>query len=64
MKKLILTGLLLGPASTALAHQMPGDANLLTQLTHQVMSPHHLPLLVLAVIGGWMLARKLRSGRE
>jgi hypothetical protein len=60
MKKLMLTGLLLGPTGVAMAHQLPGDESLLMQLAHQVLSVHHLPLLMLALIGGIYLAR--RSG--
>jgi hypothetical protein len=64
MKKLILTGLAFGPASVAFAHQLPGDESLLMQLAHQALSPHHLPLLVLAILGGILLARRLLSRRE
>ena len=64
MKKLVFTGWLFGAASAAMAHQLPGDETLLTQLSHQVLSPHHLPLLVLAVVAGIFLAWRLRSHRE
>jgi len=64
MKNLILTGLLFGPASVAMAHQLPGEENLLMQLAHQVLSPHHLPLLMLSIVGGIVIARRLRSRKE
>ena len=64
MKKLILTGLLFGPAGIATAHQLPGDESLMMQLAHQALSPHHLPLLVLAIVGGILLARRLLSRNE
>lgn len=64
MKKLILTGLLFGPASVAMAHQLPGDENLLIQLAHQALSPHHVPLLMLVAICAIFLARRLRSRKE
>jgi len=64
MKKLILTGLIFGPARVAMAHQLPGDESLFIQLAHQVLSPHHLPFLMLVVIGAVFLARRLRSRKE
>ena len=64
MKKLILPGLLLGPASVATAHQLPGDESLLMQLAHQVTSSHHLPLVMLAICCGLLLARKWRTDRK
>ena len=64
MKKLILTGLLFGPARVAVAHQLPGDENLLMQLAHQALSSHHLPFLTLALVGGILLARRLKDRKE
>jgi hypothetical protein len=64
MKRLIIPGLILAPLSIATAHQLPGDESLLMQAAHQLLSPHHLPLLVLVLLAGVALIRISRSGKE
>ena len=44
--------ILLADAGTAQAHAITGDAPLALRLAHQLISPHHLPLLVIALLAG------------
>lgn len=62
MKRLTTTLVLLaGFANLALAHPLPGDEGLVTQLGHQLLSLHHLPLTLLAITAGIMLFRRWKS---
>ena len=56
-----LTGLLalLALWGSANAHTLDGDAGFVTQLTHQLIGGHHLPLLLLIVVAAIFLARRI-----
>ena len=62
MKKLI-SGLTLfaGLPVVASAHTLAGDEGLITQLQHELLGAHHLPLTILIVVVGVLAFRKLRS---
>jgi hypothetical protein len=55
---------LLGAASLAQAHTLPGDQGILLQLSHQLFGLHHLPPLLLIAVAGYLLFRKSRSEKE
>ena len=62
MKKLMTSLIILAGSTTmALAHNLPGDEGLVTQLDHQVFGVHHLPLTILLIVVGVMLFRKIRK---
>jgi hypothetical protein len=49
-----------GFASVADAHMLGADEGLFHQLYHQVLGVHHLPILLLIAVAGWLVVRKLR----
>lgn len=59
----LLTLTLLG--SGAYAHPLDVDTSLGEQFAHQLTAAHHLPLLLLVVVAGWLLARHMKkAGRR
>ena len=64
--KRLFTGLILltGSISLANAHTLPGDEGLVTQLDHQLLGLHHLPLTLLLIAGGILLFRHWRTLRK
>ncbi len=58
--KRFLTGLLLTTAaSSASAHTLASEEGLLTQLQHELMGAHHLPVTLLLLAGGFFVIRRL-----
>jgi hypothetical protein len=49
-----------GFAGVANAHTLAADEGLFHQLYHQVLGLHHLPILLLIAIAGWLVVRKIR----
>lgn len=49
-----------GFAGVADAHVLGADEDLLHQLYHQVLGGHHLPILLLLAVVGWLVVRKIR----
>lgn len=67
MRKLTTVMFLYSVAGSVLAHTPDNDAPLLIQLTHPVVSPHHLPfaLLLMAVaVTGIIIAGRLVRRRR
>lgn len=65
MKRLMTSLVLLaGTSGIALAHNLPGDEGLITQLDHQLLGLHHLPLTILLVIAGIWLFRRWSATRK
>ena len=58
----LITLILMGFSSTALAHTPDGDA--LVSLTHSLTSPHHLALAVIALVAGVVIFRRRAAARE
>ncbi|MDX1404106.1 MAG: hypothetical protein R3192_06200 [Woeseiaceae bacterium] len=46
------------------AHPLGSDSSLGAQLTHQLLSLHHLPFAILLMVGGFILVRKLQKHRQ
>jgi len=65
MKKLI-SGLLLfaGLPAVASAHTLADEEGLLTQLQHELLGGHHLPLTILLIVVGVLAYRSLRARRR
>ena len=65
MKKLI-SGLTLfaGLPAVASAHTLAGDEGLITQLQHELLGVHHLPLTILLVVVGVVAYRSLRARKK
>lgn len=51
MRALLVVFLLSGAAGLAGAHTLGAEQGLFDQLGHQFLSPHHLPLMLLVVLG-------------
>ena len=65
MKQLITSLILLaGSTGIAGAHTLAGDEGLVTQLDHQLLGLHHLPLTVLLIVIGVILFRRWRALRK
>ena len=65
MRILLRACLLSGVSDVAGAHTLSGDENLLSQLGHQLLGLHHLPLTAILVFGGIVLLRQLhRTNRR
>ena len=67
MRLLTLIGLITGFSGSAMAHELPGDETLVSQLMHQLLSLHHLPALILLLVAVAMIYRHStvkRSGSE
>ena len=62
MRLLTMIGLITGFSGVAMAHELPGDETLVSQLAHQLLSLHHLPALVLLLVVAAIVYR--RSGRN
>ena len=65
MKKLISTlTLLAGLPAVASAHTLAGDEGVITQLQHELLGGHHLPLTILLVVVGVVAYRGLRARKK
>ena len=49
-----------GFAGAANAHMLGADEGVFHQLYHQVLGGHHLPILLLLALVGWLVVRKIR----
>lgn len=47
-----------GPMCVAVAHPLAGDAGLANQLAHQILSPHHVPLILMVLVTAVIVCRK------
>ena len=62
-----MIGLITGFSGVAMAHELPGDETLVSQLVHQALSLHHLPALILLLVAAAIIYRQAgrnRSGSE
>ncbi len=57
----LITLILLGLSSTAMAHTPDGD--LLASLTHSLTSPHHLAFAVVVLVAGVVFFRRRAAAR-
>ncbi len=57
----LITLILIGLSSTAVAHTPDGDA--LVSLTHSLTSPHHLAFALVALVACVILFRRRAAGR-
>ena len=65
MKKLISAmTLFAGLPAVASAHTLAGNEGLITQLQHELLGSHHLPLTILLIVVGVVAYRKLRARRK
>ena len=65
MKKLISVLILFaGLPAVASAHTLASDEGLITQLQHELLGGHHLPLTILLVVVGVIAYRKLRARKK
>jgi hypothetical protein len=64
MRLILSLYLVSGVASVAGAHTLSGDERLLSQLGHQLLGLHHLPLTAILVLGGIVLFRQLHRSRR
>ncbi len=67
MRLLTMIGLITGFSGIAMAHELPGDETLFSQLVHPILSLHHLPALMMLLIAAAIMYRqssKNRSGGE
>jgi hypothetical protein len=65
MRLILSLCLVSGIAGVANTHPLSGDEYLLTQLGHQLLGLHHLPLTAILIFGGIVLFRFLRkTGRR
>ena len=48
----------------ALAHTLGDNAVLTEELSHQLVGLHHIPLLLLLVVAGTIVLRKVRRNRS
>ncbi len=64
MRLILISCLVLGVTGVAGAHTLPGDANLPSQLGHQLLGPHHLLLTAILLFAGTVLYRFLRKSAQ
>ena len=58
MRLLTMIGLITGFSGVAMAHELPGDEILVSQLAHQLLSLHHLPALILLLVAAVIIYRQ------
>lgn len=64
MRLLTTICLTAGSSGIAVAHTLPGDENSLQQLAHQLLSLHHVPMLILLLVAGLYLYKKRKSSTQ
>ena len=64
MRLLTMLGLCTGFSGIAMAHDLPGDETLVSQLAHQLLSLHHLPALVLMLVAAVIIYRQRGRNRS
>ena len=60
MKSTLALLMTTGMAGVANAHMLGADEGVLNQLYHQVLGGHHLPIVLLLAVAGWLVIRKIR----
>lgn len=63
MRLLTMIGLITGFCGAAMAHELPGDETLVSQLAHQLLSLHHLPALILLLVAAVIIYRQWDRNR-
>ena len=64
MRQLLALTLIPGFSGIAAAHTLDDKDGLVTQLYHQVLGSHHMPLTLLLIVGGIVLMRQWRKARR
>ena len=64
MQRLMTFSLAAGFAGTATAHELPGTESDLAQAAHHLLSLHHLPAMIILVVGAAVAYRLLRRTTE
>jgi hypothetical protein len=64
MRQLLALILIPGFSGIAAAHTLDDKDGLVTQLYHQVLGSHHLPLTMLLIVGGIVLLRRWQKARR
>ncbi|MDH3273186.1 MAG: hypothetical protein OEM99_01460 [Gammaproteobacteria bacterium] len=64
MRQLLALFLILGISGIAAAHTLDDKDGLVTQLYHQVLGSHHLPLTMLLIVGGVVLLWRWQKVRR
>jgi hypothetical protein len=64
MRQLLALFLIPGISGSAVAHTLDDKDGLVTQLYHQVLGSHHLPLTMLLIVGGIVLLRRWQKARR
>jgi len=64
MRQLLALILIPGISGIAAAHPLDDKDGLVTQLYHQVLGSHHLPLTMLLIVGGIVLLRRWQKARR
>lgn len=64
MRLLTMIGLITGFSGVAMAHELPGDETLVSQLAHQLLSLHHLPALILLLVAAVIIYRQWGRNRS
>ena len=64
MRQLLALILFPGISGIAAAHTLDDKDGLVTQLYHQVLGSHHLPLTMLLIVGGIVLLRRWQKARR
>jgi hypothetical protein len=64
MRLLLTIFLITGTSGIAAAHTLDSKDGLLTQLYHQLLGSHHLPLTVLFIVAGIVFLRQWRGTRR
>lgn len=57
MRKYLTLFVLMAMAPVASAHTAPSEDGLVSQLVHQLLGMHHLPLTVLVLVAGLLALR-------
>ena len=60
MRSTLAVLMTIGFAGVANAHILGADDSLFSQLYHQVLGWHHLPIVLLLAVAGWLVVRKVR----
>jgi hypothetical protein len=64
MRLLLTLFLIVGTSGIAAAHTLDDKDGLLTQLYHQLLGSHHLPLTTLIIVGAIVLLRQWQGARR
>ena len=64
MRLLLTLFLIAGTSGIAAAHTLDDKDGLLTQLYHQLLGSHHLPLTMLIIVGAIVLLKRWQKARR